>query len=186
MSTGTTLTPSEARNTPSPQPSPCAVWFPRIVTAFVAFFGALAVYLFSFGPIARLYGANPYNVGSRLPLPLRLLYCPMDHIPMPDALAATLRRYNYWWMALDRQQKDFLTLMARIDSLITPGMTYSSVVAAIGQPMLSDKPGDQLFSTYYHFQPPAVDYGLITNGFTIVFSNGVVLRKLPVTSSMGR
>ena len=161
----------------------CPVWFRRIVLVIAALFGTLAAYLLSFGPVARFYGANPYNAWSRLPPAFRALYKPMDHIPMPRALAATLGRYNHWWMAVDRQQKEFINLMARIDSSIRLGMTHSEVVATIGPPLSSDSQGNQVFATYV-FQAPGVGYDLITNGFTIAFSNGVVVRKSPITSRM--
>jgi len=163
--------------------SPHAVWFRRIALAFVALFGFLAVYLLSFGPVARLYGANPYNLLTRLPPALRILYSPMDHIPMPTVLSTTLRRYNYWCMGIDRQQKDFLALMVRIDEHITAGMPYSEVVSSIGQPLWSDTNGNQVHAIF-HFQAPAVGYELITNGFSIVFSNGLVVKKSPSTSTM--
>jgi hypothetical protein len=62
----------------------------------------------------------------------------MDRIPMPKVLSATLRRYNYWCMGLDRQQMEFNTLMASIDHAITLGMSRSEVVSLIGEPRWSD------------------------------------------------
>lgn len=93
-----------------------------------------------------------------------------------------IRRYNYWCMAVDSQQQEFTGLMERIDGGITIGMSQADVVAFVGQPLSWDSQGNQQFATYV-FQAPGVRFDAITNGFTIVFSNGLVVGKSPIRST---
>jgi hypothetical protein len=143
----------------------------------------LAAYLLSQGPILRLYGAKPSSISRRVPAPVRMLYQPLDRMPMP--LGRLLRRYNLWWMDVEHDKREVRKLVARIDTSITNGMERSDVIKLLGQPAgwFTNAGGVQALYMYW---PEVATSGRIygaymTNGFNIWFSNGLVLSKSPIT-----
>jgi hypothetical protein len=157
-------------------------WFWRISLAFGGLLLALALYFLSLGPILRFYGAKPPSaVWSRVPAAIRFIYEPQDRMRLPEPFGHLLLRYNQWWMGVDRDRKEFLTLMARIDSSVTNGVEQSAVLGLLGQPVVSFTNGGIVEAHYVHLAE-AITYGSRTNGFVIWFSNGVVFGKSPSTS----
>lgn len=156
-------------------------WFWRISLPVGVLLLALVVYLLSLGPILRFYGAKPFNVWSRVPAPIRVIYEPQDRMPVPEPLGRLLRRYNQWWMGVERDKREFLQFMARIDSSITNGMEQSGVLALLGQPAGWFTNAGSV-EAHYTYLLEAITYGdYRTNGFVICFSNGLVFRKSPIT-----
>ena len=61
-------------------------------------------------------------------------------------------------------------------------MPYSDLVAKIGEPLFSNTNGGWVMTIYNH-DPPVLFYDMITNGFSVDVSNGIVIRKSPVTGT---
>ena len=157
-------------------------WLWRVSLGFGALLLVLAFYFLSLGPILRFYGAKPPSaVWSRVPVAIRVIYEPQDRMRLPEPFGHLLRRYNQWWMGVDRDKKEFLTLMARIDSSVTNGMEQSAVLGFLGQPVVSFTNG-RIVEAHYAYLAEAITYGSMTNGFVIWFSNGVVFGKSLTTS----
>jgi hypothetical protein len=143
----------------------------------------LALYLLSLGPIFRFYGAKPPNVWSRVPSAVRVIYEPLDRLPIPGPLARMLRHYNYWWMDVEGDKKKLSKLFTQIDISITNGMPQNQVVGFLGPPIMWSTNGNMIEATYEFVPLGRIPYGSFTSGFTMTFSNSVVLRKSPVISS---
>ena len=142
----------------------------------------LAVYLLSLGPILRFYEAKPSSVWSRVPGVVRAMYEPLDRMPIPEALGRPLRRYNQWWMGVEKDEREFRSLMARIDGSITNGVPQAEVTRLLGEPITWSTNADTV-EAHYFYMPEVVLYGgYFTNGFNIAFSNGAVVRKSYATT----
>ena len=76
----------------------------------------------------------------------------------------------------------FHARMEQVHASVTMGMSYSQVVASIGQPFLSDTNGASVIAIY-RFTPPVQYHSVITNGIQVNFHNGVVVSKSPVQGS---
>src|SRR5437660_2373793 len=83
-------------------------WLRRALVIVAAALLVLAVYLLSLGPVLRVYGAKPSNVWGRVPPPVRAVYEPQDHMPIPEPLARMLRGYNRWWMGAGKEKVEFI------------------------------------------------------------------------------
>ena len=142
--------------------------------------GVLVVYLLSLGPMLRIYGVRPSSGWERLPGFVRMVYEPLDRMPVPEPLGKWLRRYNGWWMRASSEKADFVRQMAQIDSAIQPGLLQSDVIRALGEPLWWTTNVDRL-TAEYRFGSPGVPFDILTNGFRIEFSNGVVVGKTPTT-----
>jgi hypothetical protein len=68
------------------------------------------------------------------------------------------------------------------NTTIKLGTSYSAVVEILGNPTWVDTNNGVVRADFF-FDPKVVGYTYITNGFTVFFSNDVVFRKLPITSS---
>jgi hypothetical protein len=155
-------------------------WPRRILLAVGALFGVLIVYLLDLGPILRLYGVRPSSGWGRLPVIVRIVYKPIDHLPFPAPVARVLRGYNGWWMRASSEKADFVKQMTQLNSSITIGMLQADVINALGEPALWDTNADRVVADY-RFMPPFVPFDILTNGLRIDFSNGVVVGKSPTT-----
>ena len=77
--------------------------------------------------------------------------------------------------------------MEQFNASITVGMTRSNVVMIMGQPYLTDTQSWRnkgWVADIYHFDPPVLHFGTVTDGFNIVFSNDIVIKKDPTVGSM--
>lgn len=156
-------------------------WLWRISLGVGALLFALGAYFLSLGPILRFYGAKPpFAVWNRVPPAIRIIYGPQDRMALPEPLGRLLRRYNQWWMGVDRDNEEFFKLVARIDGSVTKGMEQSAVLGLLGEPVSSFTNGGTV-EAHFTFLAEAITYGSMTNGFVIWFSNGVVLGKSPNT-----
>jgi len=142
----------------------------------------LTVYLLSLGPILKFYGAKPSNVWSLVPAGIRMIYEPLDRAPLPQPLAGLLLRYNQWWMGVEHDKRAFRNLMVQIDKSITNGMALSQVVALLGEPLALLTNGDTIQANFIYMPEVITCGGYFTNGFVVAFTNGVVVRKAPITS----
>lgn len=76
--------------------------------------------------------------------------------------------------ALDRFTKAF----AQLDGAVDVGMEFSNVFAVLGQPIAVDTNSDQTVSGLWMYEPPrGVGTNWVTNGFSLVSSNGIVIKK---------
>jgi len=156
-------------------------WLRRISLGVGVLLFALGAYFLSLGPVLRFYGAKPpFAVWNRVPPAIRLIYEPQDRMALPEPIGRLLRRYTQWWMGVDRDKKEFLKLIARIDSSVTNGMEQSVVLGLLGEPVSSFTNGDTV-EAHFTYLAEAITYGSMTNGFVIWFSNGVVFGKSPST-----
>ena len=152
----------------------------RIIVGIVILFGVLVVYLLALGPILRLYGVRPFSGWDRLPAIVRMVYEPLDKMPIPEPVGKWLRGYNRWWMRASSEKTDFVRQIAQIDSWIKPGKLQSDVIGALGEPLWWTTNADRVVAQF-SFGPPAVPFDILTNGFRIEFSNGVVVAKTATT-----
>ena len=79
----------------------------------------------------------------------------------------------------------FLKKMAEIDLSIKPGMARSNVIFLLGTPLVTDTNQDasgRFIRDIYDFEPRTRWHGFITNGFSIFYSNDMVIQKQPVTA----
>src|SRR4030095_11057430 len=136
--------------------------------------------LLALGPILRLYGVRPSRGWERLPAIVRMAYEPLDKMPVPEPIAKCLRGYNRWWMRANSEKADFIKQVAQIDSWLKLGMRQSEVMAAWGEPLWWETNADKVAAEYM-LDPPAAPFDILTNGFRIEFSNGVVIAKRPNT-----
>jgi len=157
-----------------------ARWFWRVSLALGLPFLVLVVYMLSLGPILRFYGAKPFNKWGRVPAAVRILYEPQDRMPIPDSLGRVLRRYNQWWMGVERDKREFRRVIAQIDSSITNGMEQSRVIGLLGQPVGWFTNANRIEAYYFYWSDVEMYGGYMTNGFVIYFSNGVVSSKSPI------
>jgi hypothetical protein len=155
-------------------------WPRRILLALGALFVVLTIYLLGLGPILRLYGVRPSSGWERLPVIVRIVYKPIDHLPVPAPVARVLRGYNGWWMRASSEKADFVKWITQLNSAITIGMPQTDVIKALGEPVLWHTNEDRVAAEYV-FMPPFVPYDILTNGVRIDFSNGVVIGKSPTT-----
>jgi outer membrane protein assembly factor BamE (lipoprotein component of BamABCDE complex) len=75
--------------------------------------------------------------------------------------------------------------MEQMYAFISPGMARSNVISAFGQPIGSSTncgPDSNWLANDYIFEPRLPGIHLNTNGFTIVYSNNVVIQKHPILS----
>ncbi len=153
-------------------------WLRRSAFGLGALLVALGLYFLSLGPVLRFCGAKPPFVWSQAPTVVRIIYEPQDRMPLPEPLGRFLRGYNGWWMGVDRDKKEFLKLMAWIDSSVTNGRRQSAVLGRLGEPVSSFTNGG-IVEAHFNYLAEAITYGSETNGFVIWFSNGVVFGKSP-------
>jgi hypothetical protein len=156
-------------------------WPRRILLAVGALFGVLVLYLLGLGPILRLYGVRPSSGWDRLPAVVRIIYKPIDHLPIPERLARILRGYNGWWMRASTEQADFAKQMTQLNSSITIGMLQTDVISALGEPVWWQTNKDRVAAEYIFMPPLLPPFDILTNGVRIDFSNGVVVGKSPTT-----
>ncbi len=154
--------------------------FRRIVRRIAILFGLLLIYLLALGPVLRIYGVRPSGGWERLPVVVRFVYEPLDKLPIPDPVGKWLRGYNGWWMRASSEKADFVRQMAQLESLIKPGMLQSDVVRALGEPLWWTTNEGCVIGEFI-FAPPIVSFDVLTKGFRIEFSNGVVVRRTPRT-----
>ena len=185
---GLEMSPSPARRFLAKLPSAIGAidptWPQRILVGLCVLFAVLVVYLLSLGPILRFYGVRPSSGWNRLPAIVRIVYEPIKHMPMPESMARMLRGYNRWWLRGSSVNTDYVRQMAQIDRSITVGMSQSDVVRMLGKPLMWYTNGDCLVADY-SFPPPITDFDVLTNGFRIEFSNGMVVGKSPNTVLSG-
>ena len=157
-------------------------WFWRVTVVTGVPLFLFALYLFSLGPILRFFGAKPLTASSRVPTVVRVIYEPLDRMPIPEGLGRLLRRYNLWWMGVEKDKREFRDLMARLDGSITNGMSQLDVTRLLGEAKRWTTNADTVVAHYF-YMPDAVLYGgCFTNGFNVGFSNGTVVCKSYVTS----
>lgn len=78
--------------------------------------------------------------------------------------------------------KQFQKQMEQVDASINIGMPYSNLVAKIGEPIFSNT-NDGWVMTIYNFEPHVAFHDMITTGFRVDVSNGIVIRKSPITGT---
>jgi hypothetical protein len=83
-------------------------------------------------------------------------------------------------MRASSEKADFVEQIAQIDSWIRPGMLQSDVIRTLGEPLWWTTNVDRVVGEF-RFGPPIVPFDVLTNGFQVEFSNGVVLGKTPTT-----
>lgn len=154
--------------------------FRRILGGIAILFGVFVVYLIALGPFLRIYDVRPSNGWERLPTIIRMAYEPLDKTPIPQPVGKWLQGYNRWWMRASSEKADFIAQIAQIDNRIRPGMLQSDVVRALGEPLWWMTNADRVLGQF-SFGPPIVPFDILTNGFRIEFSNGVVVAKTPTT-----
>ena len=178
---GLDLGPSPAAQLAAKLPSAIGTintkWLWRLSLVIGIPFLLLAAYLLSLGPILRFYGAKPSGVWSHVPRVVRVVYEPLDRMRIPEALGRPLHWYNQWWMGVEKDKREFRSLMDWIDSSITIGVSQAEVTRLLGQPIAWLTNTDTV-EAHYIYMPEVVLYGgSFTNGFHITFSNGVVVCK---------
>jgi hypothetical protein len=77
--------------------------------------------------------------------------------------------------------EQFRKRIEQVDAAITVGMPYSNLVAKIGEPFLSRTNNGAIMALYRY--DPGVFHDLITNGFRVDVSNGVVVGKSEITGT---
>ncbi len=73
---------------------------------------------------------------------------------------------------------NFIRTMDQLDRALQPGMTYSNVVDLLGAPIAIGTNGSVLIA-HFMFSPPTLPHDCLTNGYSIEFTNGVIIRKSP-------
>lgn len=74
--------------------------------------------------------------------------------------------------------QEFREWFAQVDAKVREGSTFSNVVSILGKPCVADTNNDGTFSAYYEYLPRVkIPGALLTNGFSLVVSNGTVVRK---------
>lgn len=78
-----------------------------------------------------------------------------------------------------KKMTDFVAYVSRVDTLLKPGTTLRDAIATLGPPLSSETNGLQVAATYCFGVPPMM-VGMLTNGFNLAFSNGVLVAKHPM------
>lgn len=81
-------------------------------------------------------------------------------------------------MRASSEKADYISQIAQIDSWLRPGLLQTDVIRALGEPLWWQTNAERLVAEY-SFGPPIVPFDILTNGFLIEFSNGVVVGKAP-------
>jgi hypothetical protein len=83
-----------------------------------------------------------------------------------------------------QQAKDnietFRQAFARLDSTVQAGTVFSNVVSILGRPITTMTNTDGTLEVFYDYMPSSLDYAKVdwlTNGFTLLVSNGIVIMK---------
>lgn len=76
--------------------------------------------------------------------------------------------------------ENFQRAFAEVDAVVQVGTTFSNAVALLGEPIATFTNGDRFVEAHFNYMPR--DLGQIridwlTNGFTLLVSNGIILRK---------
>ena len=74
----------------------------------------------------------------------------------------------------------FRAEFARVDSAVTLGSTFSNALALLGEPIATFTNSDGSMEAHFSYLPAAigqVSIDWLTNGFTLLVSNNVVVRK---------
>jgi len=79
----------------------------------------------------------------------------------------------------DRINMDkFCAAFVQADTVVTVGSTFSNVVSVLGNKFVAFTNSDGSFSAVFDYLPlPKPPSKLITNGFSLLISNGIVVRK---------
>jgi hypothetical protein len=88
--------------------------------------------------------------------------------------AIVARQHNQDKMTLEK----FHDAFTQLDSAVQVGSPFSNVVSVLGSPHVALTNSDGSLSVFYTYMPrslPPVDW--LTNGFSLIVSNGIVVRK---------
>jgi hypothetical protein len=67
---------------------------------------------------------------------------------------------------------------AKLDAAVQVGSTFSNVVSVVGTPHTAFTNSDGSLSVFYHYlKLPSPPVGWLTNGFSLIVSNGIVVHK---------